>query len=32
MVKIKVIDPADPTPYLLVSSRHPDELISALAK
>ncbi len=32
MVKIKVIDPADPTPYLLVSSRRPDELISALAK
>jgi hypothetical protein len=32
MVKIRIIDPADPTPYLLVSSRHPDELISALAK
>jgi hypothetical protein len=32
MVKIRVTDPEDPTPYLLVSSRHPDELISALAK
>jgi Protein of unknown function (DUF3093) len=29
-VKITLCDPADPTPYWLISSRHPDELMSAL--
>ncbi len=30
-VQIMVADPADPTPYWLVSSRHPHELAAALA-
>lgn len=29
-VKVSVVDPADPVPYWLVSTRHPDELASAL--
>ncbi len=29
-IKIAVIDAADPTPYLLISTRNPDELASAL--
>lgn len=29
-VKVEVADPADPTPYWLVSTRHPDELARAL--
>ena len=29
-VKVEVTDPADPTPYWLVSTRHPDELARAL--
>ena len=29
-VKVEVADPADPTPYWLVSSRRPDALVSAL--
>ena len=29
-VRVTVVDPADPTPYWLVSTRHPDELASAL--
>jgi hypothetical protein len=29
-VRIPVLDPADPTPYWLVSTRHPDELAAAL--
>ena len=30
VVKIQVVDEADPTPYLLISSRRPKELASAL--
>ncbi|WP_205474512.1 DUF3093 domain-containing protein [Nocardioides sp. SYSU D00038] len=30
-VRVEVVDPADPTPYWLVSSRHPDELARAIA-
>ena len=29
-VKVEVTDPADPTPYWLVGTRHPDALVSAL--
>lgn len=29
-VRVEVADPADPTPYWLVSSRHPEALASAL--
>ncbi len=29
-VRVTVVDPADPTPYWLVSSRHPDRLVAAL--
>jgi len=29
-VRVEITDPADPTPYWLVSSRHPDELAAAL--
>jgi hypothetical protein len=29
-VRVEIIDPADPTPYWLVSSRHPDELAVAI--
>ncbi len=29
-VRVEVVDPADPTPYWLVSSRRPDDLASAL--
>jgi hypothetical protein len=29
-VRVGVIDPADPTPYWLVGSRHPDALAAAL--
>jgi len=29
-VRVDVVDPADPTPYWLVSSRHPDRLVAAL--
>ncbi|MGQ4518109.1 DUF3093 domain-containing protein [Dermabacteraceae bacterium P13077] len=29
-VRVQVADPADPTPYWLVSSRRPQELVSAL--
>lgn len=31
VVKIEVTDPEDPTPYWLISSRHPGELAAALA-
>ena len=31
-VKVEVTDPADPTPYWLVSTRHPDRLVSALGR
>ncbi|MGA8995956.1 MAG: DUF3093 domain-containing protein [Nocardioidaceae bacterium] len=30
-VRVSVEDPADPTPYWLVSTRHPDRLVAALA-
>lgn len=30
-VRVEVADPADPTPYWLVSTRHPDRLAAALA-
>jgi hypothetical protein len=29
-VKVEITDPADPTPYWLVSTRHPEELARAL--
>lgn len=29
-VRVEIIDPADPAPYWLVSSRHPDALAAAL--
>jgi len=29
-VKVEITDPADPAPYWLVSSRHPDELAKAI--
>jgi hypothetical protein len=29
-VRVEITDPADPTPYWLVSSRHPDELARAV--
>ena len=29
-VKVEITDPADPAPYWLVSTRHPDELVTAL--
>ncbi|HEY8719268.1 DUF3093 domain-containing protein [Pengzhenrongella sp.] len=31
-IRVDVIDPADPTPYWLVSTRHPRELASALVQ
>jgi hypothetical protein len=31
-VKVDVVDPADPTPYWLVSTRHPGQLAAALDK
>lgn len=30
-VRVELVDPADPTPYWLVSTRHPAELTAALA-
>jgi hypothetical protein len=30
-VKVEITDPADPTPYWLVSSRHPEDLAGALS-
>ncbi len=32
VVKITLNDPSDPTPYWLVSTRHPSDLIAALVK
>jgi hypothetical protein len=29
-VRVEITDPADPTPYWLISSRHPDRLAAAL--
>ena len=31
-VRIEVVDPADPTPYWLVSTRHPERLAQALVR
>ncbi|MGV8965169.1 MAG: DUF3093 domain-containing protein [Cellulomonas sp.] len=31
-VRVEVMDPADPTPYWLVSTRHPDELAAAITR
>lgn len=31
-VRVDVVDPADPTPYWLISSRRPDELAAVLAR
>ena len=31
-VRIDLDDPADPTPYWLISSRHPDRLVAALTR
>lgn len=31
VVRVEITDPADPTPYWLTSSRHPDRLVAALA-
>lgn len=31
VVRVEIDDPADPTPYWLVSTRHPDALASALS-
>jgi hypothetical protein len=30
-VRVDLVDPADPTPYWLVSTRHPAELVAALS-
>jgi len=32
VVKIENTDPADPVPYWLISTRHPDQLLEALPK
>jgi Protein of unknown function (DUF3093) len=32
VVKVEVLDPSDPTPYWIVSTRHPADLVAALAK
>ncbi len=29
-VRVEIVDPADPTPYLYVSTRHPDRLAAAI--
>ena len=31
VVRVEITDPADPAPYWLVSSRHPDALAGALS-
>ena len=31
-VQVEITDPADPAPYWLISTRHPDELARALTK
>lgn len=31
VVRVELTDPEDPTPYWLVSTRHPDRLVAALA-
>jgi hypothetical protein len=30
VVRIEIIDPQDPTPYLLISTRNPEQLVAAL--
>ena len=30
-VRVEIVDPSDPTPYWLVCTRHPEELVAALA-
>jgi hypothetical protein len=30
VVRVPLLDPADPAPYWVVSSRHPEELVAAL--
>ena len=32
VVKLEITDPADPVPYWLLSTRHPEELIAAIEK
>jgi Protein of unknown function (DUF3093) len=32
VVKVEVLDPSDPTPYWIVSTRHPTDLVAALSK
>lgn len=32
VVRIDIVDPQDPTPYWLFSTRHPEELVAALRK
>lgn len=32
VVRVELDDPDDPTPYWLVSTRHPDELVAALTR
>jgi Protein of unknown function (DUF3093) len=32
VVKVEVLDASDPTPYWIVSTRHPNDLVAALAK
>jgi hypothetical protein len=31
MVKVEIVDPKDPAPYWLFTTRHPDELVAALS-
>jgi hypothetical protein len=31
-VRVELVDPLDPTPYWIVSTRHPDELAAALTR
>ena len=31
-VRVEITDPADPAPYWLVSSRHPEELAQVLTR
>jgi hypothetical protein len=31
-VQVEIVDPADPTPYWLISTRHPDELARVLTE
>jgi hypothetical protein len=32
VVRLRVDDVSDPTPYWLLSTRHPDEIIAAIAQ